>query len=168
MRTLSMVVISLALGQIAAPPAQAQQRYTAGELLQRGEWAYKKNCVTMSRFYFALLQRFPASVGAGERARLNQRIHDCEYGSTESNVGSVGENLTQPPSPREVACQGYADITLEQVNALRSGGCNAPTGNRWSPNYDIHYSWCAAVSAGQVRAELAARQQVLDQCLFKW
>ncbi len=72
-----------------------------------------------------------------------------------------------PPEPRDVvretACREYANRAVEQSEKARELGCRQ-TGPRWSPAFQVHFSWCLGVGKSYQASEILKRDIALESC----
>jgi hypothetical protein len=63
-------------------------------------------------------------------------------------------------------CRSYAQAAINQVRGgLNNPGCGgALQGNRWSPDFQVHYEWCLGASFGAAGNERDARTRTLRAC----
>jgi hypothetical protein len=183
-----------ALSALRADPSVAAgpgDQLSGPELHSFGDAAYERNCVSMAKYYYAYVQKFPGTLRQIDLDRLLQRISDCEamqapgFGATfrrapgpnDGNASVTGtfrppygrSDGTAPFSRREAACEAYANTAIAQSLGQSKLSCGQ-SGDRWSLDPTRHYDWCmsSGVPAGAVRSELNARAQVLDQCAYNW
>ena len=81
-------------------------------------------------------------------------------------------NVTVMPnagqSPRQRACNAYADNAVAQFQAQASAQCGQ-SGPRWHADRQDHYNWCMNVPTPQlVESEAGERSRILNACLYRW
>lgn len=165
-RTLRALIAVGALSVGLGAPGAGGEPFAQGQLLTLGNSAYPSNCVTGSKYYYAILQQFPGWPNAQSVARMRQRINTCEQRAIDfAGIDFKGDEGAS--GPRRRACVAYAEIAMAQVRAQRSaGGCGAG-GDAWANNIQAHFDWCMNhATPNEVRSETFERNMVLNRCVF--
>jgi hypothetical protein len=77
----------------------------------------------------------------------------------------LGEVTTAEAAGREF-CESYARAAVNQVRgALSNRRCEREIhGDRWSPEYRVHFDWCLGVSPREADTERDIRTDILRRC----
>ncbi|TAJ73193.1 MAG: hypothetical protein EPO51_06035 [Phenylobacterium sp.] len=154
------------VGGLVAPAWAHAQGLSADQLLSRGDQAYGSNCVRASKYYYALIQKFPERLDAQGTGRLQGLIAGCER----YPLGAPGNDAKfDDTTGRAAACIAYGEVAVAEARAASSMARCRTDGPRWSTSMAEHVNWCMApdVSRAQVRSERDERRKHLDQCAFK-
>ncbi len=83
------------------------------------------------------------------------------------SIGAVAWSSVPPEAADRGLCRDYADTALEQVHqALSIPACRRGLkGDRWSPDYRVHFNWCLRAPVPKVESERGARHGYLLGCM---
>lgn len=165
-RTLRTLVAIGSMSVGLASPGAGGEPFPQGQLLTLANDAYPSNCVTGSKYYYAILQQFPGWPNAQAVARMRQRISTCEGRALDfAGIDFKGDGGS--PGPRTRACIAYAETAMAQVRAQRAAGGCGEAGDRWANSIQDHYDWCMKrATPNEVRSEAFERTTVLNRCVY--